>query len=151
MIMADKPSTNPFGLPEIDIAEMLRQFQLPGVDFEQLVDAGRKNIEAVQQANQAIAEGWQAIAEKQVEVFRESMEQLQKAVAEGSSGSVQGDAERQAALARAGFEKALENMRQMADIAAESQTKALDAIRARIEENVQQFTGSGTGSDDTKS
>ena len=69
---------NPFGLPNLDINELLGQFQLPGVDMEQLAKHGRKNIEAVQQANQAVIDGWQTIAAKQAEMFRETMEGLQK-------------------------------------------------------------------------
>jgi phasin family protein len=145
--MTDKQSTNPWGFPDFDFAEMARQFQVPGVDFSQLMEEGRKNIEAVQQANQAIADGWQEIAEKQAEVFRESMEQMQQAFGEGS-GSAAADLEGQAQVARERFEQALDNMRQMAEIAAESQSKAIEVIRARIEENISAVTGAATKSAD---
>ena len=35
------------------------------------------------------------------------------------------------------IEQALDNMRQLAEITAESQTKAFDIIRQRVEENIQ--------------
>ena len=71
--MADDQTTNPFG---VDIEKMLEQFQLPGVDLSALIENERKNIAAVQEANQAVVEGFQALAEKQAEVFRETLERL---------------------------------------------------------------------------
>ena len=138
--MSSDQSDNPLGLPNFDFAEMLRQFQLPGVDMSQLMENERKNIEAVQQANQALVEGWQALAEKQSEVFRETMQRWQQEFSEGISREPQKTMERQAELAREGFEKALDNMRQLAEIATESQAKAFEVIRKRIEDNLQTFT-----------
>ena len=149
--MADDKSgsaANPFGLPNVDFNELLGQFQLPGVDMEQLVEQGRKNIEAVQQANQAVIDGWQAIAEKQADVFRETMDSLQKAMNEGLSGSTSESGERQAELAREGFETALENVRQLAEIATDSQTKAFEIMRERFEANMQVMPNQEASSDD---
>ena len=139
---------NPFGLPNLDFNELLSQFELPGVDMEQLAKHGRKNIEAVQQANQAVIDGWQAIAEKQADVFRESMEGLQKTMTEGLSGSISGDGERRAELAREGFETALENVRQLAEIAADSQSKAFEIMRERFEANMQAMLNRGPNKDE---
>ena len=141
----DKKTANPFSLPNLDFNELLGQVQLPGVDLEQLVEHGRKNIEAVQQANQAVIDGWQAIAEKQADVFREAMESLQKAMTEGLSGSTSESGKRQAELAREGFETALENVRQLAEIAADSQSKAVEIMRERFEANM---LNQGARSDD---
>ncbi len=149
--MADDKSgsaANPFGLPNLDFNELLGQFQLPGVDMERLVEQGRKNIEAVQQANQTVMDGWQAIAEKQADVFRKSMESWQEAMSERLSGSTSENVERQAELAREGFETALENMRQLAEIAADSQSKAFEIMRQRFEENMQAMFNQGASSDD---
>ena len=125
--MADDQKTNPFGLPNFDFNAMLKQFQVPGVDLASIIENERKNIEALQQANQAVVEGFQALAEKQAEVFKETMERWQQSVtAEGKAESPQ-----------EGIEQALDNMRQLAEITAESQTKAFDIIRQRVEENIQ--------------
>ena len=124
--MADNQQTNPFGLPNFDLEAMLEQFQVPGVDLSSIIEYERKNIEALQEANQAVVEGVQALAEKQAEVFKETMERWQQAIAEGSVGSPQ-----------EGIEQALDNARQLAEIAVESQTKAFEVIRQRVEENLQ--------------
>lgn len=124
--MSDDQQTSPFGLPNFDLEAMLKQFQIPGVDISSIIENERKNIEALQQANQAVVEGIQALAEKQAEVFKETMERWQQAIAEGNVGSPQ-----------EGIEQALDNVRQLAEITVESQTKAFDVIRQRVEENIQ--------------
>ncbi len=132
--MADDQQTNPFGLPNFDLEAMLKQFQIPGVDLSSIIENERKNIEALQEANQAVVEGIQALAEKQAEVFKETMERWQQAIAEGNPGSPQ-----------EGIEQALDNVRQLAEITVESQTKAFEVIRQRVEENIQNLFNRSSG------
>jgi phasin family protein len=138
----EKPSgtaDNPLGFP--DFSQMLGQMQMPGVDLGRLAEDARKNMEAVQAANQAVVSGWQTLAEKQAEMFRETMERWQSSM-KPPSGE-EGSMEKQAELAREGFERALENMRELAEIAAESQSKAFEIMRARFEENMRSMFPAG--------
>lgn len=134
--MADQDNqTNPFMMP--DFAEMMRQMQMPGVDFESLMREGQKNIEAVQEANRAVAEGWQAMTQKQMEIFQQTMQQWAENMQAAASGDNQADA------AREGFEQALANMQELAQIAADSQMKAMDIMRQRFEENMRNMMPGG--------
>jgi len=144
----DKQSTgadpfNPF--QSLDLGRMLEQMQMPGIDVSQLAEDARKNIEAVQSANQAVAAGWQALAEKQMEIFQQTMQGWLEAMKPPAGEPP--SAEKQAELAREGFEKALENMRELAEIAAVSQTKAFDIMRTRFEENMRNLFPSAGKSD----
>ena len=47
------------------------------------------------------------------------------------------DAMKRTDLAKEGFEKALANMRELAEITNQSQKEAFDVVRKRIEENVE--------------
>lgn len=125
-------TANPF--QPIDLSRMLEQMQMPGVDVSRLAEDARKNIEALQAANQAVAAGWQALAEKQMEIFQQTMQRWQESMT--PPGGDPAPAEKQAELAREGFERALENMRELAEIAATSQSKAFDIMRTRFEENM---------------
>jgi hypothetical protein len=58
--------SNAFG----DLTKMLEQFKLPGVDTEEIVEARRKDIDALVQANQAAYDGIQALAIKQGELLK---------------------------------------------------------------------------------
>lgn len=138
-----KDPSNPFGLP--DFNRMLEQMQVPGIDLERLAEDARKNVEALQEANRTVAAGWQALAEKQMEIFQQTMQRWQESMTPPSGERA--SAEKQAELAREGFERALENMRELAEIAAESQSKAFDIMRQRFEENLRGMFPSGKDDD----
>ena len=117
--------------PFFDFTKLMSQFQLPGVDFATPVDRERKNIEALAKANRIALEGWQRLVRRQAEMLQETMK---KVVADAS----QQDAKKKRAdLAKEGFEKALANMRELAEITTQSQKEAFDVVRKRIEENVE--------------
>ena len=117
--------------PVFDFPKLMSRFRLPGVDFAALVDRERKNIEALTKANRIAFEGWQRLVRRQAEMLEEAMK---KVVADAS----QQDAKKKRAdLAKEGFEKALANMRELAEITTQSQKEAFDVVRKRIEENVE--------------
>ena len=117
--------------PVFDFTKLMSQFRLPGVDFAALVDRERKNIQALAEANRIAFEGWQRLVRRQAEMLQETMK---KVVADAG----QEDAKKKRAdLAKEGFEKALANMRELAEITTQSQKEAFDVVRKRIEENVE--------------
>ena len=117
--------------PVFDFTKLMSQFRLPGVDFAALVDRERKNIEALAKANRIAFEGWQRLVRRQAEMLQETMK---KVVADAG----QEDAKKKRAdLAKEGFEKALANMRELAEMTTQSQKEAFDVVRKRIEENVE--------------
>jgi phasin family protein len=116
--------------PFLDFTKLMSQFRLPGVDFAALVDRERKNIEALAKANRIAFEGWQRLVRRQAEMFQETMK---KVVADAGQEA----AKKRADLAKEGFEKALADMRELAEMATKSQKEAFDVVRKRIEENVE--------------
>jgi phasin family protein len=116
--------------PFFDFTKLMSQFRLPGVDFAALVDRERKNIQALAEANRIAFEGWQRLVRRQAEILQETMK---KVVAD--AGQV--DAIKRTDLAKEGFEKALANMRELAEMGSKSQKEAFEVVRKRIEENVE--------------
>jgi len=117
--------------PVLDFSKLMNQFQLPGVDFTALVDRERKNIEALVKANRIAFEGWQRLVRRQAEMLQETME---KVVADASQEDA---AKKRAYLAKGGFERALANMQELAEMTSQSQKEAFDVVRKRIEENME--------------
>jgi phasin family protein len=122
--------------PFFDFTKLMSQFRLPGVDFAALVDRERKNIQALAEANRVAFEGWQRLGRRQAEIFQETMK---KVVAD--AGQV--DPMKRADLAKEGFEKALANMRELAEMGSKSQREAFEVVRKRIEENVEDIRNFG--------
>ena len=119
-----------------DLTKMLEQFKLPGVDTKEIVEARRKDIDALVQANQAIYDGMQAMANKQGELLKKSMEDIQSAMKGAAGGVGMADPGKQGELARKAYEKVLGDMKDLAEIARKSQTDAMAKITQRGNEHL---------------
>jgi phasin family protein len=119
--------------PSFDFKKLLEQFKLPGVDLASLLEREKKNIEAFTKANMVAFEGWQALVQKQTEIFKDTMAQ---AIAIARTPNAVGN---QAEIAKEGFEKALDHMHALAEIAVKSQNDAFDIVRKRIQENLDEM------------
>jgi phasin family protein len=119
--------SNAFG----DLTKMLEQFKLPGVDTAEIVEARRKDIDALVQANQAAYEGMQALANKQAEMLKQAMQDIQEAVKGAAGGVGVGDPGKQGELARKAYEKVLSDTKDLAEIARKSQADAMASITQR--------------------
>ena len=126
-------------MPFFDFTKLMSQFRLPGVDFAALVDRERKNIEALTEANRIAFEGWQSLVRRQGEILQETMK---KVVANAGQEDAM---KKRADLAKEGFEKALGNMRELAEMATKSQKEAFEVVRKRVEENVESIRNLGKG------
>ncbi len=106
--------------PGFDFTKLMSQFRLPGVDFAALVDRERRNIEALAKANRIAFEGWQRLVRRQAEILQEMMKEVV------ANAGQQDAIKKRADLAKEGFEKALANMRELAEMATKSQKEAFE-------------------------
>ena len=131
--MANQP--NPFW--DMDITKIMGDMKLPGVDLEALMASQRKNIEALTAANKLAFEGFQAVATRQTEILRQTMEELQKMMTEVmSAASPEDRVAKQADMAKSAFEKALSNMKEVAEMVTKSNTEATNVISNRISDSL---------------
>jgi hypothetical protein len=93
---------SPFG----DLTRMLEQFKVPGMDMSSFVEARRKDVEAVVEANRNAYEAMQALARTQTEMLTQAMQGMQEA-AKGAAGGVAPDPVKQAELAGKAWHKML--------------------------------------------
>lgn len=116
-----------------ELSKMMKQYNLPGVDVDSLVASRKKDLEALGTANRVAFEGLQAVAKRQTEILQETMNAASKAVDTLSkAGSPQEVAAKQAEIAKEGFEKALSNMRELAELVTKANQEATTAINTRI-------------------
>ena len=67
-------------------ADMGKQFNLPKIDYDALIETHRKNIEAVQKSTLAFSQDGRALLARQQEIFSEVMRQSRDLVAEFNPG-----------------------------------------------------------------
>ncbi len=133
-----KPSAYPFF--EMDVSKMMSEFKLPGVDVDAIMASQRKNIEAVTAANQLAIEGMQAVVRRQAEILRQTMEEAGSMMTEMmTAGTPEDKVARQAELVKTAFEKALANMRELAEMVAKSNTEAANVISKRVSESLEEL------------
>jgi phasin family protein len=119
-----------WGFAGFDFAKLIESCQISGVDMMSLIDMEKKNIDALIEVNRSAYDGWQNLMVRQAEVFQETM----KAIAvEARDEAAVG---RRTEIARQGFEKALANMRKLAETATESQKQTIEILRRRFEEGM---------------
>ncbi|MEX2630722.1 MAG: phasin family protein [Tistlia sp.] len=125
-----------------DFKKWSEQFQIPGLDMQSLMEAQRKNLEAISQANRIAIEGAQALAQRQMEILRTTMEEASKVMSDlAAAGTPEERMAKQADLVREAFERAIANTRELAEMGAKSNTEALDLINKRVAESLTEVKG----------
>jgi len=132
------PYTNPFA--DLDFSKLLNDFKVPGVDLDSLVATQRKNIEAVTAANQLAFEGMQAVARRQMEILKETMDEANSVMRQAmTQGAPEDKMSKQAELSKAAFEKALANMRELAEMVAKANREAAEVISKRVTASIDEL------------
>ena len=126
----------------MDFSRLAQDFKMPGVDMSALFESQRRNLDALTQANRRAVEGMQAVAKRQAEIMRQMMEEASGAMCEVmAAGSPEDKASRQAEIAKAAFQRALANMRELADMVTQSNHEAFEMINKRVAESLDELKG----------
>ena len=122
--------------PEADMMKMLAEFRMPGLpDMEALASAQRRNFEALSAANKVALEGAQAVARRHMEILQQSMSEMTQSM-QSMSGArdPQAQATKQAEMLKTAYERAVGNMREVADLIQKSNGEALSVLNQRFTE-----------------
>ncbi|MCR0984603.1 phasin family protein [Roseomonas populi] len=136
--MSDRP-TFP---SEMDPMRLLSEMRMPMLDVQALADAQRRNLEALSAANRVALEGAQAVARRHMEILQQSMAEMTDAVRGASTPSTpQDQAAKQAEMVKASYEKAVTNMKELADLIQKSNSEALTVLNKRFSEAMDEVRG----------
>ena len=129
-----------FDLSKFDMTKMLGDVKIPGFDMQAIMDAQRKNIEALTAANQTAVQGMQAVAQRQAEILSQAMNEVSSMAQQlSSAGNPQEMTAKQAELVRKAFEQALANARELAEMVSKSNPEAFAIINKRVTESLQEL------------
>jgi phasin family protein len=126
--------------PDFDVMKALAEFKMPGMpDVEALAAAQRKNLEALSAANRIALEGAQAVARRHMEILQQSATEMTDAFrALTGQESPQAKATRQAELLKSGYEKAVANMKELADLIQKSNAESVGVLNQRFTESMEE-------------
>jgi phasin family protein len=124
---------------DFDVSKYLGDFKVPGVDVETIVASQRKNIEALTQANKLAFEGLQNVVKRQVEILRQSFDEIARLSKEFSEpGSPQDKAARQAEIAKDSFERVLSNARELTELVTKANNEAFELLNKRFSQSLEE-------------
>ena len=127
--MADK---FPFAF---DLGAMKDMFKAPTFDMTAIQDAQQKNFAALVEANKTALAGYRALYQRQVELFENAVADTRTRfdAAQGKPVSIETAHENYETL-KAAFEKAIADLKDMAEMANDANTQAFDIVKTRAEE-----------------
>lgn len=114
-------------------------FALPFFDMELLLEAGRKNAEALFEAGRVAFNGYHELLERQAELARELIAEAETATRSLFSGKTpELNASAQFEIAQNHVKKQVENWRELAEISVKTQREAFAVIAKRFEEGLEE-------------
>jgi phasin family protein len=127
--------------------ELMRKFGkdlgLPKLNVDELLQAQRKNLEALSQSAKVAAQGAQSVAQKQREVLEAGLHEA-ATLARGYKplGKIHENFALQTDFARKVFDIAVKGAQDSASTARQSTTDAVKIIQDRMKENFEEFRAS---------
>jgi phasin family protein len=119
-----------------DFTRFFADLKLPAMpDMEVLLNAHRRNMEALAAANRVALEGAQAVARRQAEITQQTLAEFTDALRSlASPESPQMRAARQADLLKRAYSQAVTNLRELGDMIQRSNAEAIGLINGRFAE-----------------
>ena len=119
---------------DLNITKILQQLRLPGVDVNTIVEAQRKDIEALVTASRQAREGFQSLADKQTEMLKAAMAHFQTLVKDQTTSASDRSQQAKDALGTV-----LRNMRELAEMSVRSHEQAFSTLSERVQERITQL------------
>lgn len=122
--------------------KMMGDMKLPNVDWDAVMAANRRNMEAFAQANQLAAEGVQAIFRRQGEILKGALDEANRSVKTMlADGTPEDRIARQTDAIKTAFEQAIANYREMIEMASKSNAEAMTVMSKRVSESLDELKG----------
>jgi len=132
-----------------DVADMLNPLKgmadrLQGLNLTggagKLLEAGRKDLAALMEANEKSYQGLQTVVQRQTEMIKSAISEWQAAAKEMPGKDPKENLAKLDELGRQSFQRAIDDIKELANLAAKSQADAFDVVRQRIQSNVDEVT-----------
>jgi phasin family protein len=130
-------STNPNSI-FAEYKKLIGQFKLPGIDVSAILESRRKDIESIAEANTTALAGVHSLAQKQSDILRTTLTELQSLVTRVAQPAGQPAANTGEVVQQA-LRKALVDMQELADTAYRAQSDSFAVVTRRAAEHVEEL------------
>lgn len=125
---------------DYDVTKLMADFNFRPFDIEAVMACQRRNIEALTQANQLAVEGMQAMARRQIEIARQTVEDMTVLMRDlAQPASSEDRVAKNAEYAKQMIEKSLNHGREIAGLATKASSEAAEVLRKRANEGLDEL------------
>jgi phasin family protein len=125
---------------DFDVTKIFADFRFRPFDVEAVWAAQRRNIEALNQANQLAVEGVHALAKRQIEMTQQALEDFSTHVREMTQPSTTEDRiAKHTEFTKKMIDKGLTHGREVAALAAKAGTEASEVLQKRTTEGLDEM------------
>ena len=136
--MADAQSRPSFF--DLDVAKMMSDFRFRPFDVDALMACQRRNIEALTQASQLTMEAAQTVARRQIEIARQTLEDMSALLRDlAQPASTEDRIAKNTEYAKQILEKSVSNGREITLLATKAGTEAADVLHRRACEGLDEI------------
>ena len=136
--MADAQSRPSFF--DFDVTRMMSDFSFRPFDVDALMACQRRNVEALTQASQLTMEAAQAVARRQIEIARQTLEDMSALLRDlVQPASTEDRIAKNTEYAKQMLEKSVSNGREITLLATKAGTEAADVLRRRACEGLDEI------------
>ncbi len=123
-----------------DLRRMMGDWRLPAFDLQAMAQCQRRNFEAFSQANRVALEGTQEWMRRNLDLARETMEDMSAMLSELAkpSASIEDRFARQAEYSKKAFEKGMANFRDLAELMSKANSNAFGVLSKRMSEGLEE-------------
>jgi phasin family protein len=136
---ASAAATKMFDMSMGGLGKTLERLNLSGV-ASTIAEGRRKDLAALVAANKKSYEGLQAVVARQTAMLKGAVTEWQSIAQGMSQGGARPGLGQMDEVAKNAFTMALENIRELGELAARSQAEAFEIVRRRIMENVNEVS-----------
>ena len=125
---------------DFDVTKMIAHFRFRPFDVETLMACQRRNIEALTQANQLAVEAVHAVARRQIEIARQTLDDMSALLRDlAQPASTEDRIAKNTAYAKQILEKSISNGREITLLATKAGTEAADVLHRRACEGLDEI------------
>lgn len=137
---AGSPKAAATPAPAFDVRGLLEKAKLPSLDITRLIDARRRDIDALLEANAQAYRGLESLNKRQAQILAETMKELRAGAKEfvAEDGAAK-KATKAGELAQRAFGQALAHMKEVAEAAADAQRNVMRVLKSRQDERLAEF------------
>lgn len=121
------------------MTDRLQELNLTG-GASKLLASGQKDLQALMQANEKSYQGLQTVVQRQTEMIKNAIAEWQTAAREMPGKDPKANLAKLDELGRQSFQRAIDDIKELANLAAKSQADSFELVRQRIQANVDEVT-----------